>query len=390
MHILFLAPHPFFQHRGTPLADRAVIEFLTSEGHRVDVLTYHEGESVELPRCRIYRIGVLPGVRQVRPGFSLKKLACDLAMWRLAWRMTRATQYDLLHAVEEAAFIATALSRRFRVPYVYDMDSSLAEQLTERYRPLRLLHALLVACERAAVRRSLAVLAACPALAELARTYAPNHLIGCVEDTTLLDMGAATPQPTEGFCNGPVVMYVGNLEPYQGIDLLLDGFARVAAEMKTAQLVIVGGAPRNIGRYRKRARRLGIAHRVRFLGPRPVEALPGYLRQADVLVSPRLGGRNTPMKLYSYLDSGRPVVATRLPTHTQLVSDEIARLVEPRPEALAEGIVELLRHPERGEALAARAKDLIQRHYTPTAARTKLAAFYGEVISRLQARARDP
>ncbi|MBI4486503.1 MAG: glycosyl transferase family 1, partial [Acidobacteria bacterium] len=52
MRILLLAPHPFFQHRGTPIAEKALIEFLSSEGHEVDVLTYHEGEDVRLPGCR--------------------------------------------------------------------------------------------------------------------------------------------------------------------------------------------------------------------------------------------------------------------------------------------------------------------------------------------------
>ena len=54
--ILLLAPHPFFQARGTPLAVRTVLEFLSARGHQVDVLTLHEGEDVAIPNCRIYRI----------------------------------------------------------------------------------------------------------------------------------------------------------------------------------------------------------------------------------------------------------------------------------------------------------------------------------------------
>jgi hypothetical protein len=47
--ILVLAPHPFFQARGTPLAVRRVLEFLSSRGHQIDLLTFHEGENVEIP-----------------------------------------------------------------------------------------------------------------------------------------------------------------------------------------------------------------------------------------------------------------------------------------------------------------------------------------------------
>ena len=78
MKILVLAPHPFFQARGTPLAVRTVLEFLGARGHQVDVLTLHEGEDVVIPNCRIHRIPKLPGIRNVRAGFSFKKVVCDV------------------------------------------------------------------------------------------------------------------------------------------------------------------------------------------------------------------------------------------------------------------------------------------------------------------------
>ncbi len=133
MKILLLAPHPFFQARGTPLAVRMVLEFLSARGHHVDVLTLHEGEDVSIPNCRIYRIPPIPGVRSVRPGFSLKKVLCDAVMFVSCLRMVRRERYDLIHAVEESAFIAAAAGAVSGVPYIYDMDSSLAEQMVEAY-----------------------------------------------------------------------------------------------------------------------------------------------------------------------------------------------------------------------------------------------------------------
>ena len=109
MRILLLAPHPFYQARGTPIAVKTVLEFLGSRGHQVDVLTYHEGADVEIPNVRIFRIPRVPGVRNIRPGFSLKKVACDVAMFGTCLRMMRRNRYDLLHAVEESAFIAVAM-----------------------------------------------------------------------------------------------------------------------------------------------------------------------------------------------------------------------------------------------------------------------------------------
>ena len=74
MRILLLAPHPFFQLRGTPIAERALLQVLTAEGHEVDVLTFPEGEDLDLPNCRIHRVPAPAWARGVRPGFSLKKL----------------------------------------------------------------------------------------------------------------------------------------------------------------------------------------------------------------------------------------------------------------------------------------------------------------------------
>ena len=80
------------------------------------------------------------------------------------------------------------------------------------------------------------------------------------------------------------------------------------------------------------------------------------MQAADLLVSPRIRGTNTPLKIYSYLRSGKPIVATNLLTHTQVLTPEIAVLVEPTPERFAAAILELIENPQRARGcLAARA-----------------------------------
>ena len=385
MRILLLAPQPFFQARGTPIAVRLVLEFLSARGHQVDVLTYHEGSEVEISNCRIVRIPRLPGVRNIPPGFSLKKVLCDAMMLVSCARLMRRTRYDLVHAVEESAFIAAALQPFAGVPYVYDMDSSLAEQLIDAFPALRLVGPVLRRCEAVAVRRSVGVLTVCAALQDIARAHAPNTPVGRVEDTTLLapENGANgakhLPPETDG---APVAMYVGNLEHYQGIDLLLEGFRHTLEQMKQARLVIVGGRKDDIDRYGQRASALGIRQAVHFLGPKPVSELADLLREADVLVSPRLKGTNTPMKIYSYLDSGTAVLATRLRTHTQVLDERTAYLVDPEPLAFGTGLAALLKDDSLREGLAARAKDHARREFTPEAAARKLAAFYSSIEAR--------
>lgn len=391
MRILVLAPHPFFQARGTPLAVRTVLEFLSSRGHEVDVLTFHEGEDVAIPNCRIYRIPRPLGIRNIRPGFSFKKVVCDAVMLAKCLRMVRRNRYDLIHAVEESAFIAAAMQAITGIPYVYDMDSSLAEQLVDAYPHLQFAFPALRRCEAFAVRHSLGVLTVCAALEGLAREHAPGKPVGLVEDTTLLapSVGpsgngqmAESLLPAWADGNSPVAMYVGNLEHYQGIGLLLDGFRNTLARVPNAHLVIVGGMKEDIARYSRRTQQLGIAAQVHFIGPRPISLLDGLLRRADVLVSPRLKGLNTPMKIYSYLDSGTAVLATRLPTHTQVLDDHTAYLVAPNPVAMGEGLAHLLSDPALRTRLATEAKAYVQREFTPEAAHRKLGSFYSTMESK--------
>jgi glycosyltransferase involved in cell wall biosynthesis len=388
--ILLLAPHPFFQARGTPLAVKTVLEFLSQRGHEVDVLTFHEGEDVEIPNCRIFRITRPFWIRNIRPGFSTKKVVCDVFMFAKCLRMMRKTRYDLIHAVEESAFIAAAMQRLSGIPYVYDMDSSLAEQLVDAYPGLQFAFSTLRRCEALAVRHSLGVLTVCAALEDVAQGHAPGKPVGRVEDTTLLAPGVNTGngQRADPLANlgvgaqDPVAMYVGNLEHYQGIGLLLDGFRYTLARLPAAHLVIVGGHHDDVNRYTRRAEHLGILSQVHFLGPRPISSLDGLLRRADVLVSPRLKGLNTPMKIYSYLDSGTAVLATRLRTHTQILNDRTAYLVPPDPEALGDGLAHLLSDPGLRSRLAGEAKAYVQQEFTPEAAHRKLTSFYTMMESK--------
>ena len=127
------------------------------------------------------------------------------------------------------------------------------------------------------------------------------------------------------------------------------------------------------------AARRGLERRVHLVGPRPVSALAHCMSQADLLVSPRVHGTNTPMKVYSYLDSGRAVVATDLPTHTQVMSEQEAALVAPEPGQMGAAILRLLDSPAERERLAANASRLVQERHSWTAFRDSVRQIFGRI-----------
>ena len=143
-----------------------------------------------------------------------------------------------------------------------------------------------------------------------------------------------------------MVLYTGTFEAYQGLDLLFEAAASAAG--------VASRRPR-AGRGRQRRPGRGGAApapsrsapaTVVFTGQQPAREIPAFVAAAAVLASPRIRGTNTPLKIYSYLRSGVPIVATNLLTHTQVLAPRggPARR-RPRPDAFAAAIGGLLDDP---------------------------------------------
>lgn len=387
MKILVLAPHPFFQNRGTPIALKMLLETLCADGHSVTALVYHEGEDINIPNCRILRTRKLRLINGIAPGFSLKKLICDFFLFTAASKLLKTEKFDIIHAGEEAVFLAYYFKRRYQLPYVYDMDSSLPQQICEKMALLSPLLPILSWFEGFAIKKSRGVLPVCKYLEELALSYDQTKTVQRLEDVSLLSLEISEIKKQETDLNIEpdtiTLMYVGNLERYQGIDLLLEGFALASKRSDKIRLIIIGGAKDDLTKYSEKTQELGIGDKVRFTGPKPVEDLACYLLQADILVSPRIKGFNTPMKIYSYLDSGRAVLATRLLTHTQVLDNSISCLVDPEATAMSDGILHLSKGEEFRTSLAKAAKARVARDYTTQAFKQKLQDFYSTIADKI-------
>ncbi len=330
MNILTLAPHAFYIDRGTPICLDYLLQSLSERGDTVDLCVYDEGASREYPGLTIHRIRPPKWLGPIGPGFSAKKLVADVYLFGLAWKLRKRIKPDVIHAGEEAVFFAMLFKRLFGVPYVYDMDSSIAQQLVEKKTWLKPFAKFFNGCEARAIRGAVACAPVCNALADLAREEKAQHV------ETLHDISLLTDPDREptGFLRAklglpagrPILMYVGNLEPYQGVDLLVEGYKHALDAGADVELVIAGGTDVAIDAQKKQAESLGIADRVHFLGRWPAEKLDELLAEADILTAPRIRGINTPQKIFPYMHSGRPVLLTDLPTHTQLLDGSVACL----------------------------------------------------------------
>jgi glycosyltransferase involved in cell wall biosynthesis len=285
------------------------------------------------------------------------------------------------------------LSRWLRVPHLYDMHSSLPQQLSNfKFSGSRLLRRTFDAVEAQMVGKSDVVITICQELQDTVTAMGHGHraiLIENVMGGDVDDPPTLTPAAIRerwGIpADAPIVLYTGTFEPYQGLDLLLDAAARLRPTHPLAWLLVVGGEPAQVEAAAATARRRGAANVV-FTGQQPAREIPAFVAAAAVLASPRIRGTNTPLKIYSYLRSGTPIVATNLLTHTQVLSAEVARLAPPEPGPFAAAIAGLLDDPAAGRTLAAAARRLSDERYSREVYLSRTA----EACRRLTARRAQP
>jgi glycosyltransferase involved in cell wall biosynthesis len=366
-----IAPEPFFEPRGTPFSEYHRIRALLELGHTVDLVTYPFGRDVSLAGLRVFRCLRPPFVHDVRIGPSLAKIPLDLTLTITALRRALTDRYDAVHSHEEGSFIGVVIAGMLGVPHLYDMHSSLPQQLANfAFSQSRALRGAFSWMERFVVRRSRVVVVICPHLEEVVRGIEPGVPAVLIEnapgsgDTPVAGSGARIREELGVPPGAPLVLYTGTFEVYQGLDLLFAAARQVIDRRPDVRFVLAGGRPDQIAAARGQAGRAGLGEAVLFAGQRPAEDIPLFLDAADVLVSPRSTGTNTPLKIYQYLRAGRPIVATRLLTHTQVLNDDVAILTAATPEGFAAGILVALTDPLRARAVGDGARRLADTKYS--------------------------
>ena len=373
MRALVIAPQPFFSPRGTPFSVYYRTLVMAQLGVDIDLLTYGEGQDVQIPGVRLLRIPRFSFLGPVKVGPSALKLFLDvvLLLWTVGLLLRR--RYDFVHAHEESVFFCRWLKPLFRFKLVYDMHSSLPQQLTNfNFTTARPLIALFEKLENAALRHAEAVITICPDLFEYAAPRMPDPSRCFLIENSLFDevcvAGAssqevATPPPLPLPEGRPVVVYAGTFERYQGLDLLIPAVAKVRRTRPDVFLLLIGGSPEQVAQFRRLADESGLNGDCLFTGRLPQRLAQHYAQRATVLTSPRSNGTNTPLKVYEQLASGIPLVATRIHSHTQVLNDEVCFLVEPSADAMAAGILAALSDERRRAQVAARARRLYEERY---------------------------
>jgi glycosyltransferase involved in cell wall biosynthesis len=349
MKILMVAPQPFFEPRGTPISVYQRLEALSALGHHIDLLTYFLGKDVVFPNVRILRTWRVWFIKHVRVGPSRAKILLDfLLLIKTVW-MLLTNHYDVIHSHEEAAFFCAPLAVLFRKRHLYDMHSILPNQLSNfDYGNRRLIIKLFVFLEKMVLKTSNAVITVGSDLEEYVQKINPDVQEIKIENIALHAFQIPVkPKAVEELkeklgLNGKLpVIYTGTYERYQGLELVLESAKMIQAKFPSVVFIFVGAKRKQVGIWTALARSMGVEDCTIFLDAVSPEESMVYLAYARILISPRITGTTVPLKIYSYLHAGKPIVATNINAHTQVLNDDIALLVDPTKEHFAEGIISL-------------------------------------------------
>lgn len=381
-----LAPQPFFSPRGTPFSVYYRTLVLTELGYPVDILTYGQGEDVDLPGVRIMRTPGLRWLGQIKTGPSGLKIIHDLFMVLYFFGLQLKHRYPIVHAHEEAVFFATLFKPLLRYKLIYDMHSSLPEQLSNfNFTTSKLLIGAFERLELWSLKAADAVITICPALAAQVAEIAPwalakHRLIeNSIFESVRLQNASSNDTPAaeldlhlQDQGERKLIVYAGTLEHYQGIDILLEAAQLLAGKRQDFLLIIAGGRPEQVAHYQQLLPAAS-AHWIRLIGQISPDAARALTLKADVILSPRSSGNNTPLKTYEQLASGVPLVATRIYSHTQVLSDEMCVLTELDGASFSAGIEALLDDAALGERLGKCAQQHYEQHYSKPVYTQKLA-----------------
>ena len=391
MKILMISPQPFFEPRGTPISVYQRLEALSALGHEIDLLTYHVGKDVEFSNVRIHRVPKIGFIQHVRVGPSRAKILLDLLMFFKAIHMLMGKRYDVIHSHEEAAFFSMFLAWIFRTSHLYDMHSVLSKQLANfNIGNIHVFIIMFEVLERLVLMTCDAVITVGPDLEKYVRRVDPNIRVVTIENIALhAYQTPVQPHEVKGlesklFLEGRLpIVYTGTYERYQGLDMALDCIDVVKREFPNVIFLFVGAKNQQAQEWTKKGCELNLQDHVMFLDVVSPEESMIYLAYAHVLISPRLDGTTTPLKIYSYLYAERPIVATNITAHTQVLTQDTAMLVEPNKNAFAQGIVQVLKDSALAAQLGRNAYQYAQEKFSHQDYKSKVNQIYRSISFEL-------
>ncbi|MEI6775525.1 MAG: glycosyltransferase family 4 protein [Chloroflexales bacterium] len=389
--VLMVAPTPYFSDRGCHVQIYEVARSQLRLGNDVQIVTYHLGN--DIGGIVTHRIPPVPWYRKRSPGPSWHKLYLDVMLMARTLQVARRYRPHLIHAhLHEGAGIALPVARALDVPLVLDLQGSLAGEMVNhgfiradgvlfrvaRFTEKRILDQVDAMLMWTYISESLQSIFNF----DQSRVFPVDYGVDLetfrrYPKASLGDLYAELRLPHDR----KVVVFLGVLSEYQGVDLLLEStIPAVLAACPDAHFLLMGYPFED--RYRARAAELGVSTRVTIPGRIDYTKAARYLSLGDIAVSAKLTRMEGNGKLLNYLACGLPSVAFDLPGNCATLGDVGSYAPCGDGLALATQIIGLLHDDVRRDDLGRRSRELAEARYSWDTIGRTINAMYDEVIAR--------
>lgn len=380
-----IAPHPFLMNRGSSLNTYNKVRTLSEFGHNTTLLTYPEGENI--PDLKIVRVPFVPFLRNIPIGPSIHKVVYDMLLLLYGLGIILRDRFDVIHAHEiDGAIIGSLLRNacriilRYKPLLYYDMHSLFSEQMQNRGYKNIFLNALFKYVEKHVYRSSDKLLMISPSFKDRLFEFNQDHKAIFLPDIPALNEEIIDPELYNDLKSkikkDTVFLYMGNLENYQGVNLLIHAFKIVEELCSSVALMIVGGSNKDLEILRKLIKKLELKN-VYVYGQQTLQKMSTYLRLSDIVVSPRLRGSNIPYKIYPYIRMGKPLIATNIPAHNLILeNNKNVSMCNVDSIDMANKMLLLMKDDSLRKRIGKGARELFVRYFSPEIYKNKLKELY--------------
>jgi len=379
MKILMLLPYAFLKQSGSSLSTYYRIKALVDLGNQVDVLAFPFGQAVDIGKGKIIRCARVPFINKLESGSVIPKIPLSLSMLVKCIRILKNSKYDLLYTHGTSGLIGMFMKAFYKLPLIQEMHGLWEYEIIKwNFYPNKIVSWFAALLENLIIRNSDAIVTTCRNITDKVIKVSKGKSIFTIENaaeeinSNHNKVNIRKLREKYGINNQKIIMYTGSFLKIQNIDWLIECSASLTKTEKNVMCFLIGGSHDQVIETQRAVALRGLSDHFIILESRSKEEVVHLLNLTDILVSPRTIGIEIPLKIITYLQSGKAIVATNCPIHSQILNDKVALLTEPNIDGFLRGIQELLHNEEMRLRLGINAKKTYMKMYSYKAYKNKM------------------
>jgi len=379
VRILYLTLENISLHKGSVVHIKEVIAGLKRLGHYVTLIAFSSSNFKEVDQFHnLSHFNFLWNriLKMKRQPYLISSMVLFGLLWKNLFK------YDVIYARDYHTVILALIPRLiFKKRLVFEINGLANEEQMLKANSLfnRILSSLIRKAERLATKYSDRIVSVTPQIA----SYVVHHFCCPAQKIEIISNGVNTkvfhPIQDEPLLldlkqklgikkEEMVIAFVGNLAPWQGVDIFIESALKLLPNEKRLKFLIVGDGLL-MNSLMKKALDSGYGEIFIFAGMVSYGETPSLINISDVCVAPFISKRNrktgvSPLKIFEYMACGKPVVASRVEGLEFIENEGVGRLVVPEdPIMLGKTLVDLLEHPKERIEMGQRGRQLVLKQF---------------------------